>query len=478
MDAVIYSSSHSDSKPSFLVSGILAILFFLTLTACAPSPAAPVEAVTETPTAVVPTDTPTPLPSPTVTETQTPTATPQPTATDTPEPTPTQPVGRQGVIAYVMGDGGINLVQADGSGDPLILSWHPSIDSAPNWSPDGSQIVFESFRDDPVNQKYMDIYTVNADGSGLTRLTNTDAIYGRPDWSPDGSQIALASDTEEQDNFDLYLLNIKSKELTRLTDDPAWDGEPSWSPDGSLIAFTSDRDGAPNVYTIEVEIGETTQLTHDSAFTGQSDWSPDGEKILFVSNREGDAEIYIMDADGANPVRLTNTPGKDIHPEWSPDGKYFAYAHEEDEARSIYVSGLDGSSPELLLEDTGGWPAWSVAEATFTDDAVIGPPLCARDTDGDGKPDTASTTFSTEDDWGFILFPYDNAQDGMDFWYTTSAPLGESSLKGEVHPGWDEGEKGVYTAGFTLQHATGAVTVEFYIGEKLMQEIDCEVVKP
>lgn len=478
MDALFRLSSHSECKPRWQAAGSLAVMLLLTLAACAPSPAAPVEAVTEAPT-VAPTRTATVLPSPTATRTQAPTATPLPTATATPEPTPTQPVGRQGLIAFVMGENwnGIHLINADGSGDPVTLSLHPSYDIAPSWSPDGSQIAFESFRDDPVEQKYLDIYTMNADGSGLTRLTNTDAFYTRPDWSPDGSQIALASDKEEQGNSDLYMLNIKTKELTRLTDDPAGDSEPSWSPDGSMIAFTSDRDGAPNVYTMVVETGETTQLTHDSAMTAQPDWSPDGEKILFVSNREGNAEIYIMDADGANPVRLTNTPGKDIHPEWSPDGKYFAYAYEQAEARSIYVADLNGSPPELLLEDTGGWPAWSVAEATFTEDPVIGPPFCARDADGDGKPDMLSTTFSTQDDAGFILFPYDNMQDGMDFWYSMSIP-GEISMVGENHPGWDGGESGIHTTFVVLQHSPGVVAVEFYLGEKLIQEIECEVVEP
>jgi tricorn protease-like protein len=143
-------------------------------------------------------------------------------------------VGRQGVIACHDEDnwGSIHLIQADGSSDPVMLSMHPSIDSKPSWSPDGSQIAFESLRDDPINQEYMDIYTMNADGSGLTRLTNTDTWYAQPDWSPDGSRIALVSDQQEPGNSDLYVLNLKTKELNRLTDDLRG-REPSWSPDGS-----------------------------------------------------------------------------------------------------------------------------------------------------------------------------------------------------------------------------------------------------
>ena len=456
-----------------------AILTLFTLAACVPSPAAPAEATPEAPG--------TSLPSPTAVPTQAPTATPEPTPTATPEPTATQPTPRQGLIAFVMGPdewgsgGGIHLIKADGSGAPLMLSWHPTFDIHPSWSPDGSQIAFESFRDDQ-NGEFLDIYTMNADGSGLTRLTNTDARYETPDWSPDGSQIALASDKEEQGNLDLYLLNLKTKELIRLTDDPALDISPSWSPDGSMIAFASDRDGTLNIYTIAVSTGETVQLTHDSGWTSVPDWSPDGEKILFVSDREGDPEIYVMDADGANPLRLTNMAGEDLHPEWAPDGKSFAFAHEKADGRSIYVADLEGSlegdSSKVLVGKTDGYPAWSVAEATLPEGPVIGPPFCMRDTDGDGEADTDSATFSTEDDLGFIVFPYDNAQDGMDFWYTISIPERENSIQAENHPGWDGGESGIHTTWFALQHATGVVSAKIYLGEKLMQEIECEVVEP
>jgi Tol biopolymer transport system component len=443
-----------------------------------------VEATLESPTET-PFPTNTPLPP---TDTPEPTETPLP-PTDTPVPTPTQPEPRQGVIAFVMGYdggwGGIHIIQADGSGDEVTLSMHPGFDSIPSWSPDGSQIAFESYRDDPVDMEHMDIYTMNSEGSQLTRLTDTDGVYRQPDWSPDGSRIALsAAESSSAHDFDLAVLDLVSGKLTRLIDGPTNDIQPSWSPDGSQIAFISDRDGASNVYRLDVASGEITQLTRDSGNHDHPDWSPDGNKILFVSDRDGDGEIYVMDADGANQTRLTTEPGMDTHPEWSPDSETFAYAHAgESGLGKIYVADLNGAAPELLFEIpedmTAMHPAWTVAKTTTSEDPVFGLPICMRDTDGDFQPDTPTANFSTEDDWAFIGFTYDNMQDGMDFWSKSTFNTGlEISLENHSLPPWNSGKQGFNFIFEKLQNSPGSIAFELYLGEKLMQTIECEIVEP
>jgi dipeptidyl aminopeptidase/acylaminoacyl peptidase len=314
-------------------------------------------------------------------------------------------------------------------------------------------------------------------------LTNSDAWYSQADWSPDGSRIALlAAESKVSGDADLAVLDLTSRELTRITEGPAIDMEPSWSPDAAQIAFSSDRDGALDIYTLNVDSGEITQLTQDAGDNNHPDWSPDGQNILFVSSRDGDEEIYVMDADGANPLRLTSTPERDVDPEWSPDGKTFAYGHEESGVRSIYISDLNGSPPELLFElsaeANSGHPAWTMAAETIPEGPVFGPPFCVRDSDGDSQPDTIAPTLTTEDDLAFIAIPYDHMQDGMDFWYKSTVP-GEVSFVGENHPApWDGGEEGVHFTFLGLQNSTGVLKVEFYIGEKLMQTIECEIVEP
>ncbi len=81
-------------------------------------------------------------------------------------------------------------MNADGS-NPVRLTNEPGDDFAPSWSPDGTQIVFVSDRDQTAG--IYDLYIMNADGSGVSRLTNDTAIDYSPDWSPDGKKIVFRS---------------------------------------------------------------------------------------------------------------------------------------------------------------------------------------------------------------------------------------------------------------------------------------------
>ena len=115
----------------------------------------------------------------------TPTLTPSPTPTPSP-PTPT-PTATPGKIAFFTSRDGnpeLYVMNADGSGltrltDNPAIDGNPSGDSAPSWSPDGSHIAFTSLRDGNP-----ETYVVNVDGTGLTRLTDNPAADGHPAWSP------------------------------------------------------------------------------------------------------------------------------------------------------------------------------------------------------------------------------------------------------------------------------------------------------
>jgi Tol biopolymer transport system component len=128
-----------------------------------------------------------------------------------------------------------------------------------------ARIAFTSDRDGNG-----EIYAMNADGSGLTRLTNSPAFDSSPTWSPDGSRIAFGS------GFEIYVMNADGSGLANLTNDPAEEGHLgfAWSPDGSRIVFSSNRDGVVDVYVMNADGSGLTRLTDEPADDGPPAWSP------------------------------------------------------------------------------------------------------------------------------------------------------------------------------------------------------------
>jgi uncharacterized repeat protein (TIGR01451 family) len=215
-------------------------------------------------------------------------------------------------------------------------------------------IVFDSDR-----AGNREIYVMQADGSGQTRLTFNSAVDWYPAWSPDGSKIAFTSDRDG--NWEIYVMNINGKEQRNLTQNPGNDWAPDWSPDGKKIVFVSDRDGNEEIYVMNADGTNQVRLTYNNADDRDPVWSPDGTKIAFYSNRDGNWEIYVMNADGSNQTRLTYNPARDGHPAWSPDGTKIAFDSDRDGNSEIYIMNADGTNQTRLTFTPGneGGVAWS-----------------------------------------------------------------------------------------------------------------------
>ena len=211
------------------------------------------------------------------------------------------------------------------------------------------RIAFRSERD----QQDSEIYVMNADGSGQTRLTRMPGYDGRPSWSPDGRYIAFQS--HRDGDGEVYVMNSDGTGLTNLTKHPAIDLFPAWSPDGRYIAFVSSRDSNYEIYVMNADGSEQTRLTYNTFSEWFPSWSPDGKRIVFDGDPNGNYtdDIYVMNADGTGRINLTSGERRDFKPSWSPDGQHIAFTSEYDE---IWVMNIDGSGMTLLSEgDEAKW---------------------------------------------------------------------------------------------------------------------------
>ena len=83
-------------------------------------------------------------------------------------------------------------------------------------------------------------------------------------------------------NYDIFIMNADGSGIERITTSPFNDRGPDWSPDGKNIVFTSDRNGIVNLYYVNLEEMSIKPLTNLLSGASSASWSPDGTKIAFT----------------------------------------------------------------------------------------------------------------------------------------------------------------------------------------------------
>jgi Tol biopolymer transport system component len=277
---------------------------------------------------------------------------------------------RSGRIAFSTDrDGNNEIYTMSSAGKDLVrLTNYPGSDGEPQWSSDGSKLVF--VRD-------ADIWVMNADGSGQTNLTNTPppSLDVSPTWSPDGSKIAFTSFRDGGFLMRLYVMNADGSNVVRIsTPDPSQDRNPAWSPSGDRILFVRSFEqgsGPPvgDIFSVNPDGSSLTNVTNNPAEYSTPSWSPTGAKIAFSGNLPGfeaqSSEIFVINADGSGRVDLSNNPAYDYDPDWSPDGSKLVFTSGRVQTPynyDIFVMDADGRHQRSLAGNTlaeDGSPDWS-----------------------------------------------------------------------------------------------------------------------
>jgi Tol biopolymer transport system component len=298
----------------------------------------------------------------------------------------------------------------------------------------------------------LSIWTMNADGSNPTRLTDGKSrterlpifahVYDRtPVWSPDGTRIAFISNRNYISS--LYVMNADGSNARLVTDQVPSPALPAWSPDGKKIALGGgggDLLGLGkqffNIYVVNLDGSGLIKLTSDSGLNGAPSWSPDGCQITFSSLRDADgrAKIWVMNADGSNQTRLTNIHNTsnpafygDTWPSWSPDGTKILFDGYRDfngsrncyavNCSEIFVMNADGSNDHPITSDPnrGGIyesPKWSpdgtkivtsLPLGTIADSVDLGRAIVVMNADGSNQINLSNRSdhafFDVSVDW-------------------------------------------------------------------------------
>ena len=235
---------------------------------------------------------------------------------------------------------------------------------APNWTPDGTSLIFNSggrIHRIPATGGKPEMI----DTGSLIRCNNDHGI------SPDGTMLAISDQSQTDRRSRIYVVPIGGGTPRLITENgPSyWHG---WSPHGKTLTFTGQRDNEFDIYTIPVTGGEEKRLTTAKGLDDGPEYSPDGQYIYFNSERSGRMQIWRMRNDGSEQEQVFEDEYNNWFPHLSPDGKQMAFlsyekdvtGHPENKNVQLRVMTLADKKIRVLAKLFGGQgtinvPSWS-----------------------------------------------------------------------------------------------------------------------
>ncbi len=209
------------------------------------------------------------------------------------------------------------------------------------------------------------IWMIDVQNGKLSQLTTLTDGACQPDWSPDGSQIVFTSPCGSKRSrypgSSLYIVNVASGTLTPLPASLEGDFDPAWSPDGRWIAYTSIMNGQMQLMKVKLEDLSVVRLSDGNYDDSDPAWSPNGRQLAFVRLRSV-GQIWLMDADGSDDVQFSLSGAIDnSNPEWYPDENLILFSQ---------AMGLGSPSKQIYgmrLEDLGEHEEYSILPNTDSD---------------------------------------------------------------------------------------------------------------
>jgi Tol biopolymer transport system component len=249
-----------------------------------------------------------------------------------------------------------------------------------DWSPDASQIAFDSDRTDQDGRKHVvQIYLMSSEGeeAGVKQLTVGPGFHGDPAWSPTGEELAIdAAWGDYPASQGIWTIpaadpdgvtQSEAQRVTTLPEGADFDSEPQYSPDGEWIAFSRfkrcEKSCLSAIFRVHTDGKALERLTGWKLEASAPDWSPDGTMITFDSCDSGrigcSGDIYVMNADGSDMVKLTDNPLVTKNrfkfannPVWSPDGTKILYSQWPRAGFPVKLVTInpDGSGKALIVD--------------------------------------------------------------------------------------------------------------------------------
>lgn len=253
------------------------------------------------------------------------------------------------------------------TGHRKVLHRSPESLQAPNWTPDGSKLIYN-------HNGLLFNYDLEED---RPEILDTDfAINNNNDHvlTFDGSMLGISHHTEEAGGESIIYTMPADGGVPRRVTDKGPSYLHGWSPDNKYLTYTGGRDGNYDIYKIPVEGGKEIRLTTDQALDDGSEYTPDGKYIYFNSARTGSMEIWRMKPDGSDQEQLTDDNLNNWFPHVSPDGKQVVFlsypesvpASDHPFYKRVYlrIMPIDGGSPTVIAYLYGGQgtinvPSWS-----------------------------------------------------------------------------------------------------------------------